>query len=297
MSASQPSRFGVAAPGIRLQGDPVTEPSHLQSAAATKAPQQAPSSPLLSGASTVNVGASETMASRDRVGRLRRLLSQPGRRAMWAIVGFLIASLFVPAATKQWSDRSSELQLKRDLISDITRFTTDTVLAAECVATQCTYDYLVQQDSTGDAWLEATAELYRLNREANSEWFTSTQEMDVLLRTYFPESDLVAEWASFSDTVSAYLRIGTGECGAAREADMNLLRAELPAVQENTWTDLIRGIGSDCQLTPPHWPPAYSNVADAVLQHRQSLTDQIVQANAIGYSSGWRDFVDDLYPL
>ena len=216
---------------------------------------------------------------------------------MLTVVGFLVASLVVPAATKQWSDRPDELQLKRELVADVTRLTTETVILAHCVVTQCTFDHLRTEKPPEEALLEATADLYQMNRQVNNEWSTFSEEIRTLLRTYFPESGLPAEWTSFSEAVSAYLRIGSGECGAERRADMDILRAELPAVHEDTWRDLVRGIGSDCTAMPTHWALAYSNVADALLDRRQSLTDRILRANAVGYSSGWRDFLDDLYPL
>ena len=46
-------------------------------------------------------------------------LTQHGRRAALTLLGFLLASLVLPAATKQWSDRSGELALKKELVSQI----------------------------------------------------------------------------------------------------------------------------------------------------------------------------------
>ena len=273
----------------------MNKPDHEQSDTMDGAPPQE-SSTRRADASTSDVTGSTASGQRDS--RSRRLLSRSTRRTMWAVAGFLIASLVLPAATKQWSDRSDELQLKRDLVSKITQDTTDLLTTAECVVSGCTINtWMLQRDPTGQILLEAQSELNRLARDATAKWRTSTEVIDVLLRTYFPESELLSEWDQFSATILAFERIGRAECGAAREADMALLRAELPHVGEGVWHDLVAGIGPDCLTTPSHWPPAYGYLALALLEHRQSLTDQIVRANAVGYSSGWRDVLDDLYPL
>jgi hypothetical protein len=61
-------------------------------------------------------------------------LGRRGRRTLVTVIGFLIASLVVPAATKQRSDRSGELALKKELVSQINMTVTNAVAVTDCTA-------------------------------------------------------------------------------------------------------------------------------------------------------------------
>jgi hypothetical protein len=67
-----------------------------------------------------------------------------------------------------------------------------------------------------------------------------------------------------------------------------------PKDLRDPWTVLSCGPQEGC---PPHYARAYIWLGNHLLYQRRVLLDQLLDANAAGYSSGWRDFVGDLNPL
>ncbi|HYH32404.1 MAG TPA: hypothetical protein VD903_18695 [Pseudonocardia sp.] len=54
---------------------------------------------------------------------------------------------------------------------------------------------------------------------------------------------------------------------------------------------------ASCQLTPPAFAAAYAVMADELLRERDRLNHRLLEANPVGYSSGFADFLRGLYPL
>jgi hypothetical protein len=213
------------------------------------------------------------------------------------LLTFLAASLIMPAATKQWSDRSDEIAMKRDLISRITEASTEAVLTADCVVSFCLPEYaLVSDDNADPAAVNASIIAYRRALVVNDRaWAKAKSVTDDVLGAYFSDTRLEADWEEYAFAVDAYLRVGQEYCGAARDADMNLLRGYLSNIDPQVWADLLRDLNEECTNTPVEFPPAYSEVANELLARREVITDNIIQADAAGYSDGFEDFVHDLF--
>ena len=220
-------------------------------------------------------------------------------RLVATILTFLAASLIMPAATKQWSDRSDEIAMKRDLINRITEVSTEAILTADCVVSFCLPEYaLVTGDNADPAAVRASIVAYRRALVVNDrDWAKAKSVTDDVLGAYFSDTRLEADWEEYAAAVDAYLRVGQEYCGAVRDADMGLLRGYLINIRPQIWVDLVRDLNEDCTNTPPQFPPAYKEVARELLSQREVITDNIMQADAAGYSDGFDDFVRDLIPF
>jgi hypothetical protein len=220
-------------------------------------------------------------------------------RLLATLLTFLAASLIMPAATKQWSDRSDEIAMKRDLISRITEASTEAILTADCVVSFCLPEYaLVSDDNADPAAVNASIVAYRRALVVNDRaWAKAQSVTDDVLGAYFSDTRLEMDWEEYAAAVDAYLRVGQEYCGAARDADMGLLRGYLSEIGPQVWADLVRDLNEECTNTPPEFPPAYREVSNELLARREVITDNIMQADAAGYSDGFEDFVRDLFPF
>jgi hypothetical protein len=220
------------------------------------------------------------------------------RRVALSVLGFLAVSLVVPAATRQWADRAQELSLKKDLITDVAVSSTEAIESAKCVVSYCYPEAVAFRNNPDPARsFEVNAAGQRLLMSTREAWLKTGASMDPVFTAYFPGDPVGGRWDDFSTAVTAYIRIASSECGAARDADMTVLRDHFPGIDSTTWTDLIQDIGPDCLQTPETFVLAYNSLGDTFLREREDLIRGIVRANAEGYSSGWRDFFRDLFPL
>jgi hypothetical protein len=229
--------------------------------------------------------------------RLRHL----GRAKVLTLVGFLIASLVVPAATKQWSDRSAELALKKELISQINATVTKAVAVTDCTTRidTCFPEARALKDPNAGQEARAAAEVAygRQLFETKTEWTAGQASIASVLDAYFPATAAHTEWTRHSDAVSAFMRLSSAECGAPRDRDSAHLQAYLPQTHPDVWTLLKTNIGPDCQLTSAEFELGYAVLAQDLLAQTPRVIRAVTESNAEGYSSGARDFLQDLWPL
>ena len=231
----------------------------------------------------------------------RRWSALVRRRSLLTVLGFLIASLVVPAATKQWADRAGELALKKELVSQINTTVTKAVAITDCTARLATCfpegRSLRDPAATQDSRAEADVAYGRALFESKTEWAAGSTSISSVVQAYFASTPIDAAWTEHRQAVSAFLRLSSSECGAARDADTELLRGYLPGTGEDTWTLLGTDIGVDCQGTSIEFESGYATLAQDLLNTTPRLTQALVQSNAEGYSNGLGDFVGDLWPV
>lgn len=270
----------------------------------SSAPQQPPA--LDGDRSDVGTGADTAGTSMPIDVRVRRIpgisrLTRRGRRTVLALLGFLIASLVVPAATKQWSDRSGELALKKELVSQINTTVTKAVTVIDCTTRlqSCFPEGRVLKNTNASqgAKIEADVAYGKALFEARTDWKTGNALITSVLDAYFAGTNAVHEWAQHADAVSAFLDLSTAECGKDRDEDTGYLQRYLPETNTNVWTLLKTNIGTDCQTTSEEFEAGYSLLAHDLLAQTPRVTRAVINANADGYSSGVGDFLRDLWPF
>lgn len=254
----------------------------------------------------VGTGADTAGTSRPTDVRVRGIygigrLTRRGRRIVLALLGFLIASLVVPAATKQWSDRSGELALKKELVSQINTTVTKAVAVTDCTTRlqSCFPEgrALKNMNASQDAKIEADVAYGKTLFEARVDWYAGNASITSVLDAYFAGTNAGHEWAQHAGAVSAFLRLSTDECGKDRDKDTGYLQRYLPETNANVWTLLQTNIGPDCQTTSEEFEDGYQLLAHDLLAQTPRVTRAVINANTDGYSSGVGDFFRDLWPL
>jgi hypothetical protein len=230
-------------------------------------------------------GAAAGSESNGRTGTLGRIRSHAPGFLKWAAVLF-VASLFVPALTKQWNDRTQELDVKQALLADIVRETADAVYGAQEVSLQ-----------PDEQLLEAKNRLY-------GAWLRGRTALETPMFVYFDESEAADHWRGrgqlgFRNAVLLYALMSC--CDEARAQHIAMLKKYLNTAETlmdggDPWSALRCGPGEDC--TPAsNYDEAYRWLGNRILEQRLVLWGQLFEANGEGFSSGWRDFIGDLNPL
>jgi hypothetical protein len=231
-------------------------------------------------------GAAE-QESRNRV--LGWLRTRTPRFVRWIVLLF-IASLLIPALTKQWNDRKQELQVKESLTTDISKVSANAVYGAEFSVSQ-----------------QSGAEQHAARRAAVDNWLRDRAAIDPRFLVYFAHSDAADHWFAgsgqgrlgFRNAVLIYILMAC--CDHERSGHLKRLRAYLgaapvPASLRDPWSVLACGAQEACQPNG-RYGQAYLWLGNQVLNQRHVLLDQLLEANSVGFSSGWRDFIRDLNPL
>jgi hypothetical protein len=237
------------------------------------------------------------------------------RFGKWAVV-LVVASLVIPALTKQWTDRSKELETKSAIVTKISESSATTIN---------TVRYLVgdvlpaasARNATAKAFSRArkrshkhvrvppaklvrattherTVELATYNRIKNA-WGRNGAAVESELDSYFPTSDLPDRWGSFVMAVTNYVRLASSVCRGQRLNVFNAFSSTIHVSPDEQF-DLEWELSDDCRVKHRNFQVTYFLVGDRLLSEEEQLVRDIVHANAAGYSSGWSDLWHDVVP-
>jgi hypothetical protein len=217
------------------------------------------------------------------------LRTRAPRFLRWIVLLF-IASLAIPALTKQWSDRKQELQVKESLSTDISKVSADAVYGAVFAVSR--------QSGVGQR---------ASRRQAIHDWLRSRATIDPRFIVYFSRTGAADHWFTggrrhllgFRNAVLIYILMAC--CDEHRSEHAAHLRAYLPgavapASLPDPWSVLSCNGAESCP-NGGAYQRAYMWLGNQVLSQRRVLLDELLHANGTGFSSGWHDFVNDLNPL
>ena len=227
------------------------------------------------------------MSARARLSAARgvaALRSRAPRFIRWLALLF-VASLFVPALTKQWNDRKQELQVKEELATSISSVVADAVYSAESV------------EAKGEA-----AERHD-RHEVIHQWLRDRAAIEPRLVVYFGGSDAAKWWFSsksigYRNAVLVFAHLACCD-EKQREVHVRWLRKFIGTETSSTRGDPWRALSCE----PPRrcgdmsHSSAYLWLGNQLLYQRQAFLEDLLDANGSGFSTGWRDFVHDLVPL
>ena len=198
-----------------------------------------------------------------------------------------IASLFIPALTKQWNDRKQELDVKKVLLADVVRASTDALYGAQ--------DVTAMTDASEQS--KARADLYRA-------WLRSRSGVETPMLVYFDDSKAADHWRGrgelgLRNAVLIYVFMSC--CDPHRKNHVATLKkyvdtpSRLPGGGD-PWDVLDCGPGEGC--TPAkNYAVAYRWLGNQLFAQQRVLRDQLIAANGAGFSTDWRDLVGDLNPF
>jgi len=219
------------------------------------------------------------------------LQTRAPRFVRWIVLLF-IASLFVPALTKQWNDRKQELQVKETLATDISKISAGAVYGAVAAIR-------LRGPEQRTAWLNT-----------QDTWLRDRAAADPRFRVYFPGSGATRHWfqlgrergyLGFRNAVYLYVLVAC--CDAPnRPTRLHRLRLYLGKTTKHKeikhpWRVLACGPQEPPCTESGSYLAAYRWLGNQVLAKRQVLLDEVLAANGAGFSDGWGDFVRDLDPL
>ena len=253
-----------------------------------------------------------------RVGRIIRALP---RSTGW-IATILIGSLLVPALTKQWSDRTKELEIKTSLIREMSELTTDTVTAPVSdlygftpasrllllrteelnrakKARKASKAEIAEAQKKYDAAYEAkTLESSKSRAEKYVVWNNKGAAVKAQLSAYFSGTHLPDEWGALVTAVNYFT--GLASLGCDRSADIAYLRSYLhddESASKLQWQLLQKSPYEDsgCQVSDFNgFMTNYNFLSSRLLLKEQKLLDSTMKADMVGFSKGWRDLFKDV---
>ena len=239
-------------------------------------------------------------------------------RAIPWIATIVIGSLLVPAITKQWSDRSRELEIKTAMVREISELTTDTVTAPVLEVSGATpaaalYEYrrnLFNKASKADKakaqrQLEAAVDANVKEAQADfakkyATWRNKGTAIRAQLSAYFSGAQLTNDWDALNVAVVSFVRLSSAACD--RSDDIKNVRSFLasdPSNAEIQWPLLekSRDANTTCYVGDdklPGFRSTYVYVGDRIILQQQRILDSIMKADMVGFSNGWNDLVKDV---
>jgi len=205
------------------------------------------------------------------------------RSFAWWAFGILIASVLLPAATKQWADRQAALTLKSSMTLDISKSAVSAVRAAQNV-TQAT------------DWDQAR----KVRNEAENTWVIGESGVDPVFAVYFDNTTALTMWKEYQSAIYQYTRLAC--CDPKQEEYVDSIHRYFEKYSltppggpsplgSNPWSIL-----RSSSIQDPAFGPIYQSLGQQLLRRRGDLLKELLRTPARGYSSGFVDFWRDVVP-
>jgi hypothetical protein len=232
--------------------------------------------------------------------RLWAFVRSNAKKIVFGAVALVVASLAIPAATKQWSDRQEALALKGDLVA-IADASTETYAEALAIPVR--------------GREQGKRSALNLQRRLTTEWTGKEAVVYARLKTYF-DDNLSDQWIDYQLAMRRWIALGC--CGPAHDGDRVAVRVYLDEhPPSETWR-------RDYDLGPWAWrvlkcaphdedavcrksglsPKGHRDFDESYIISGQALNgslerlvQRIRESDVKGFSTDWRDFIDDLNPL
>lgn len=209
------------------------------------------------------------------------------RKRAWKIIvwgaALLVASVVIPAATKQWSDRQAALALRADLIENISRSSAIAFTGAKRVAA-----------------MSAVPKARAKRLETRDAWEAAEGTIDAIYAVYFRDTAARDVWLAYRNEMYSYISLGCCD-EEFREADIALLRKYLVDIEplstgSDPWGVIACGSGEGCAVAS-EFERSYTRIGIKLLGKRGHLLSELRRTKPAGFSLGWRDLVTDVLPL
>jgi hypothetical protein len=218
------------------------------------------------------------------LGRARAFLTAKGGKLLFWALGLFVASLAIPAATRQLEDHQHATTLKGEIISAISKGSAEAFAESKNI-------------------LEADQnDLPQRRLDARKAWEVTQAEVDARYAVYFDKHDPARRaWSGYRDAVYTY--VSTLCCDRFLDKDVALLRDYLAGLEQrpfegskDPWEVLRCGDDRRC-ATATEFAEAHKWLGLALLRKRGAVLDELRRAEPEGFSRGWGDFVDDVIPV
>lgn len=183
-----------------------------------------------------------------------------------AVIGIVLGSWLLPAFTRQWDDRQKAGELKATIVAEITSATGRALLDAQ------------------QASLAPRSDSQPAIPPAVNDWSVESLEIRAKLRAYFG-ARAVDHWTLVSQYVTSSLSV------AFRD------REGVAALVPSPWVSRTRSRQLEVLFARYlNGEDGFENLELAILSETENLTSNLLGMHVRGYSTTWRDLVNDLFP-
>lgn len=244
-----------------------------------------------------------------------RLLRKWGPR----VLGGFFALLLIPAITGQWADRAKEVEVQRDLVTQMSDATGTAIGTMRLVGQNLLPEAQLADRLRAEGRAtratdrsEARAEAKAAN-EAISAWETSSGSIAAELGAYFHHSEVPQEWRRYALAVRNYQRVASSICGVERVDLVAAIRTYLDKGEFAAGDiEALRSFAAQLQLSalpastrpkPPRPPTGDDRNAlytKAELDAARGLTaarfQDALPSDDMALSAMWKDLIVDQGP-
>jgi hypothetical protein len=181
------------------------------------------------------------------------------------VVAALLGSLLIPYLTRSWQNHQKALEIKTDLVGQMSESVSDAVATGRFIAAD-----LVQTGSPQQAWNDG----YR-------EWTTASASIGARLQAYVG-SEIGADWRSFADVVENFFRLSANSDNRSRRQQVDEIARDPGLRKYGPLTPEGRAA-----LTGPRSTPlfrvAYEGLAERILQREDELVERVLDSDVSGF--------------
>jgi len=134
---------------------------------------------------------------------IRSWLSHP---LVLLMIGAAISSLLIPFLTRGWQNYEKELDIRTALAGEMTKSVTDLVMAVQFVEVLAPFARETRNEEAEVA-RQFREEFERMN-EAYRQWQIDSAVIGARLRSYFPGTELGADWVSYRRVAERFYALG-----------------------------------------------------------------------------------------
>ncbi|MDQ3876496.1 MAG: hypothetical protein M3322_13290 [Actinomycetota bacterium] len=216
------------------------------------------------------------------------------------VVGAALTAWLIPALTRQWQDQERARELKAAIVTRIGRDTAEALVVSSFIA-----NGRFEPNRRTDRPFRVPMKLFN---NLDLSWERNRREIEAQLEAYFPETEIVSEWRSYSELVRdtywlitdrRYLRKSTvrrlREWISGKRCDIASLLE--PFDEPKSDPEKNKELTGRCKGLRRSPRNNYSFVARELLGAKSMVTEEILRADPVGLSTDASDFFDDLLPF
>lgn len=141
------------------------------------------------------------------------------------IVGAILTGLLVPAITRRWQNRQKELEVKVELISELSEAIMQIVMAVQVVRVRAELPRSAMSDENSPERDEDVKAFQEMNK-AYRTWEVRSAVLGTRLEAFFSGTAIPADWTSFSDIVTRFYAL-EGQSEVHRQRNLKELLAKV----------------------------------------------------------------------
>lgn len=175
----------------------------------------------------------------------------------------ILSGLLIPSITRAWQDRQRELEVKTELVSELS----DTVTAFVVAVQDVEIAEMRNQPYNGEAYYQAA-----------NEWEIGLSRISAKLTAYFPNTRLPDDWKVFAATVDEVYALTHTKVPAFRTKRLNVIRAQFEDSAIN-WDDLSTPVEELESLEAARpYESAWFSLKAAILERKDRIVEQMLSS-------------------